>query len=123
MGLMGDKMSKPITEDLFKFSGRRNRKSYFLYFVAVMVVLAIIWGIAAAVASPVLMGVAAIISLGMTISSLAVGAQRCRDFGWTGWAILIQLIPAVGFIFACAMLFVPGNVGQNRYGPDPIPGA
>ncbi len=115
-------MSKPITEDLFTFSGRRNRKSYFLYFVAVMIVLAIVWGVAAAADSVVLMGIAGVISLALTISSLAVGAQRCRDFGWTGWAILIQMIPAVGFIFACAMLFVPGNVGENRYGPDPIPG-
>ena len=122
MGPMGDYMSKPITEDLFTFSGRRNRKSYFLYFVAVMIVLAIVWGVAAAADSVVLMGIAGVISLALTISSLAVGAQRCRDFGWTGWAILIQMIPAVGFIFACAMLFVPGNVGENRYGPDPIPG-
>jgi uncharacterized membrane protein YhaH (DUF805 family) len=49
-----------------------------------------------------------------------VSAQRCRDFGWTGWSVLLSFLPVVGILFSLAIFFVPGNLGANRYGPDPI---
>ena len=122
-------MSKPVFEDLFRFSGRRNRKSYALYLLVSLAIVAVVWAIALAFAfsgtgtGPELSAfvVPAIVSLAAAISGWAVASQRCRDFGWTGWAVLLTLIPAVGWIFALAILFIPGNVGPNRYGPDPIP--
>lgn len=116
-------MSKPVFEGLLTFSGRRNRQSYFLYLLLAGVVLAAIWGLAFAFA---LGGgwagivIALMVSLPVFLSTWAVGGQRCRDFGWTGWAMLITLIPYVGWIFAIAILFIPGNQGGNRYGVDPI---
>ena len=50
---------------------------------------------------------------------LFVGAQRCRDFGWTGWAVLLTLIPLLGKFFWLAMFLIPGTQGENRYGSDP----
>ncbi len=38
-------MSKPVFEDLFRFSGRRNRKSYFLSSLCFLVVLLVEWGL------------------------------------------------------------------------------
>ena len=55
----------------------------------------------------------------LLVANLAVSAQRCRDFGWTGWAILLQLVPIFGWLFLIALFFVPGTHGPNRYGPDP----
>jgi len=122
-------MSKPVFSDLFTFSGRRNRKSYFLYSLLVFVILTIVWivGYVAtgddddSVGMPIV--VASIVSIAIGLSSWIVGAQRCRDFGWTGWSILLTLIPVVGWLFPFVMLFVPGNVGANRYGPDPLQAA
>jgi uncharacterized membrane protein YhaH (DUF805 family) len=51
---------------------------------------------------------------------LAVYTQRCRDFGWSGWAVLIMLVPVVGILFYLALFFIPGTHGPNRYGPDPL---
>jgi uncharacterized membrane protein YhaH (DUF805 family) len=65
--------------------------------------------------------VAGITIVVLAVAETLVSAQRCRDFGWTGWAILISCIPVVGWIFGVAITFVPGNIGPNRYGPDPIP--
>ena len=133
-------MSKPIFEDNFKFSGRRNRKSYFLYGLAIMFVFIILsLVIIAAVPddfignngrgpmqfylsgiSPILAILVGLIGIPVLISIWAVTAQRCRDFGWTGWAALITLIPYLGFIFSLALLFIPGTQGENRYGPDPL---
>lgn len=116
-------MSKPIFSDLFAFHGRRNRKSYVLYVICVFVILAVVWGIAIAITSGSESGapliIAYIISVIVGLSSWIVGAQRCRDFGWSGWAILLNIIPAVGTIFFIAILFVPGTPGPNKFGPDP----
>ena len=117
-------MSKPVTENLFSFSGRRNRKSYIFAMLMWLAVLAVIW-VAATVVSwkadtawpLVFAGVASIPSV---VSSWTCSGQRCRDFGWTGWAVLISLIPYVGVIFTLAIMFVPGTLGVNRYGPDPV---
>jgi uncharacterized membrane protein YhaH (DUF805 family) len=116
-------MSKPVFEDLFTFSGRRNRKSYLLYGLVMTVLLAVIWGIAVVAMYGAGWGalvIAGLVTLPIMVSGWAVGAQRCRDFGWTGWAMLLNLIPCVGWIFSLAILFIPGNQGPNRYGPDPI---
>lgn len=120
-------MSKPVFEDLFTFSGRRNRKSYLLYALAVFgfwILLAMLLVIPAANNSDAgvgIMGIIAILLLIPTVvSSWAVGGQRCRDFGWTAWAVLLTAIPYLGIVFAIAMMVIPGSAGDNRYGPDPI---
>ncbi|HEX4368195.1 MAG TPA: DUF805 domain-containing protein [Rhodopila sp.] len=115
-------MSKPVTEDLFSFSGRRNRKSYILASLLIAAVMILIWCVAGVTAyantSEVMLIVAGLLSIPAVITTWALGSQRCRDFGWTGWAMLITLIPYVGWIFAIAIMFIPGNQGPNRYGPD-----
>lgn len=120
-------MSKPMFEEVFRFSGRRNRQSYLLFNLTVFGVLlggALLVGAASAVlgeaAGAVLFVPAALALVAASIASIIVGAQRCRDFGWTGWAVLITVLPFVGFLFALVMLFLPGTQGPNRYGPDPV---
>lgn len=117
-------MSKPAMEDLFSFNGRRNRKSYILASLAIFALLALLWIVATVLAygSNSLAGllVAGVLSIPAAIVSWAISSQRCRDFGWTGWAVLITLIPYVGWLFAIAIMFIPGNQGANRYGPDPL---
>jgi uncharacterized membrane protein YhaH (DUF805 family) len=116
-------MSKPVFQDIFRFSGRRNRKSYLLYGLTLTIGLAVIWGIAFGLSTNgewTMMVIAGLLTIPAVISSWAVGAQRCRDFGWTGWAILLTFIPYIGWIFALVILFIPGTAGDNRYGPDPV---
>jgi uncharacterized membrane protein YhaH (DUF805 family) len=64
----------------------------------------------------VVIGAAAICAvafLALAVSGWAVSGQRCRDFGWTGWAALITIVPYVGWIFAIALLFIPGTDGGD----------
>ena len=109
------KLSKPVLEDLFTFSGRRNRKSYFLFTLMVLASIVVLTILAFLVGFWIVL-----LGLPIIVSSWAVSAQRCRDFGWTGWAVLITLIPYIGFIFSFAILFIPSNVGKNRYGDSEI---
>lgn len=116
-------MSKPVFQDIFRFSGRRNRKSYFLFGVVSAVGLGAIWGIALGLSRNgewTMMVLAGLLTIPAAVASWAVAAQRCRDFGWTGWAILLTLIPYLGALFALVILFIPGTAGPNRYGPDPL---
>lgn len=126
-------MSKPIFQGWLAFSGRRNRKSYFLLNIVIIAILIPILVVAMTMsyqsiesnslssAKPLMpMLIAYIAAALLLIPMTLAGAQRCRDFGWTGWAILIQFIPYIGWIFPFVMLFVPGTQGRNRYGPDPL---
>lgn len=128
-------MSKPVFEDLFVFSsGRRNRASYFLHSISVASAVIAIVGIFAMSAptafdpgaagysdltSALYVALIGLLIFPFILSSWAVGAQRCRDFGWTGWAILLTALPYIGFLFSLALLFMPGADGENQYGPDP----
>ena len=116
-------MSKPVFEDLFSFEGRRNRKSYLLATLTILAALLVVWGVfigIAAASSWAALAIPIILTIPVVVMAWAIGSQRCRDFGWTGWAILITLLPYVGWIFSLAILFIPGTQGPNRYGPDPL---
>lgn len=132
-------MSKPVLEDIFRFSGRRNRKSYNLYLI-------VSWFVGAGGQMVGTSGEVALVLLGMLImlvvgvSQIAVTTQRFRDFGWTGWSVLIvpgfvvctflaylydvpELVWVIIFLSVCyavALMCVPGSRGDNRYGPDPL---
>ena len=128
-------MSKPVFQDVFRLSGRRNRKSYFLFALSAFTLMAVVALLAVAQMGMLRSGdmskhmaelgmggmaIVGVVLLAISVAGWLVAAQRCRDFGWTGWAVLINLIPYVGWLFGVALLFIPGTYGPNRYGPDPV---
>lgn len=122
-------MSKPVFEDLFKFSGRRNRQSY-IYLLLAQIAAAIVLGIVTIIAVALLGSVAflgwililAVIAgfVAVAVSAWASGSQRIRDFGHSGVWILLTLVPYVGWIVSLAIMFVPSDSGENRYGASCI---
>lgn len=113
-------MSKPVMSSLFSASGRRNRKSYLLFLLALIPLYIVLYILPPAEQDPLAMSLVLALIVVTSVSHCFVQAQRCRDFGWTGWSVLIGLIPLVDLIFAFAVLFIPGTDGDNRYGPDPL---
>lgn len=111
-------MSKPVFEDLFTASGRRNRKSYILYSLASGALIVMIVLVAVALAGDAGLTIATIAILPISLSSWLVGAQRCRDIGRTGWIILLMLLPLVNILFTVALWVMPGTKGENLYGED-----
>jgi uncharacterized membrane protein YhaH (DUF805 family) len=122
-------MSKPVFTDVFAFSGRRNRKSYILlalsqlagFFLAAIVMT----GGAAVMDSAGLVGgimMAAGICgfFAIVVSAWASGSQRIRDFGYSGVWILVTLIPYVGWIASFAIMLIPSDPHDNRYGSSSI---
>ena len=122
-------MSKPVFQDVFKFSGRRNRQSYILVLLAqigALIGLAIAGTIAVALITSVpLLGwllLLAVLAGFITVawSGWATGSQRIRDFGYSGVWILLVLVPYVGWLVSLAIMFVPSTSGENRYGASCI---
>ncbi len=60
-----------------------------------------------------------IFSLAMLIPSIAVAVRRLHDLDKSGWWLLIELIPLVGWIVILVWACTEGTRGPNRFGPDP----
>lgn len=125
-------------KELFSFEGRYNRLRYFLIAVGVSVIgglavliIGMLFGTpdhAAEMAQggvsydvgPVGAVLMILIYIPMIWIGLANSVKRCHDNDWSGWLVLIMLIPVIGFIFALVLLFKKGTAGPNRFGPDPL---
>ena len=124
-------MSRPVFDDVFRFHGQRNRRSYILFTLGawlLMLALTFLLVLVGASASDDAGTAAAVLWLLALVpfawASWTVAAQRCRDVGWTGWAALLAVLPYVGLVFSLALFVIPGTSGPNRHGPDPrAPGA
>lgn len=109
------------------FTGRARRAEYWwytlfnfvLYLVLVGIGLALGAGSSDGSAGTVVLGVLVMIYiLGVLLPTLAVTCRRLHDAGLSGWWQLLGIIP-LGGLAVFIMTVLPGNPGENRYGPDP----
>lgn len=61
----------------------------------------------------------AVYVLAVFLPSLGVTVRRLHDTGRSGWWILIDLVPLVGFIILIVFLATEGNQTDNAHGPNP----
>lgn len=112
---------EPVLQSIFKFEGRRGQKSYVLTMLAIIAVLfvgAMLSAFLAFVSPGLSMLWLVALWAATSIAALLVGAQRIRDFGYSGCWVFLWLLPYVGIILMIAMCFIPSTVGDNKYGPD-----
>ena len=58
-----------------------------------------------------------LLALGIPVVSCAV--RRLHDAGYSGWVLLMGLIPCVGWIIVLYMLAEDTKPYPNKWGPDP----
>lgn len=108
----------------FSVSGRIGRLRYLAWSLVVVLASAGLFGIAgiimaiSSIAGVICMG---LIFIGMLVVNVQIGVQRLHDFGWSGWLLLLNLVPVVGTIFPFVMMLVPGSKDVNRSGSPPPP--
>jgi uncharacterized membrane protein YhaH (DUF805 family) len=140
-----------MSQLLFSFHGRLNRKPYWMTGIAitfvVVIVLLILWALsgehelAGFIAVWVLF---AVLYIPLVWVGLAISAKRLHDRDKSAWWLLLfYAVPSVlsaassyiggwGFILDLAGLAITiwafvelacsrGTIGPNRYGPDPLP--
>lgn len=121
-------VAEPMPEygDLKPFSlqGRIGRLRYLAWSMVLSITaLGLLAAASATLVFSSLIGVplVALVVIGFLVVSVQIGAQRLHDIGWSGWLLLLTLIPVVGSIFPLVMLAVPGSSGVNRFGPPQPP--
>ncbi|MBW9054914.1 DUF805 domain-containing protein [Rhizobium mesosinicum] len=128
-----------LKEKYATFSGRASRSEYwwfYLFYVLAWIGFGIVIGVAAAATggedglSSFVIGLMVIGGLGVLASILpvlAVQVRRFHDRNISGWwylaLIILGLVPYVGLIASIAIFVIsvlPGTVGPNKFGPDPL---
>jgi uncharacterized membrane protein YhaH (DUF805 family) len=122
---------------LFSFEGRINRGTFWKIILG-SIVFVIGLGMLAAIVIPMLAGTETIPETrsegaGGTIAllvavliygagiwiSFASGAKRWHDLDKSGWLVLLNIIPVIGFFTFLYTGFAAGTEGDNRFGAAP----
>ncbi|MCI5112501.1 MAG: DUF805 domain-containing protein [Marivita sp.] len=106
------------------FTGRASRSEFWWWILAVFLTLivvgivdAILFGTGPEAGQPI----SALVSLGLLLPNIAVGARRMHDIGKSGWWLLIGLIPVIGFFVLLYFYVQPSEPETNQYGaPEPF---
>ena len=108
----------------FGVQGRIGRLRYLAWSLVLVLASAPLLGIAAGVfAASELLGGLLLAALGIAamVVGIMFGVQRLHDIGWSGWLLLLTLVPVLGGVFSLLMFIIPGSTEANRYGPPPPP--
>ena len=114
-----------ISDLLFFLDGRVSLSTFWLKFILTM------WGI---FIITVLMDSAlphqksgqtgghlsVLVSLLSIYPSIAISVKRCHDRGYSGWFLLVGVIPLLNIWLWVELYFLGGIPGRNRYGNAPL---
>ena len=114
------------------FTGRARRSEYWWFYLAtflaglVVIVVGLILVVVASAVSDsagsvvtVLFAIVyVVVSLGLVVPTLAVGARRLHDTDRSAWWLLIGLVPFGGIVLLVFWI-LDGTPGPNRFGPSP----
>lgn len=115
---------------IFDFKGRSSRTEYWLYQLSMLIclfpILPLIYlsdedfGILSEISSWIGLIYIILWVIVLTVSYVSISVRRLHDFGRSGWWILLDYLPLIGFVaFICRGL-PKGDSNPNKYGkPSP----
>jgi uncharacterized membrane protein YhaH (DUF805 family) len=109
---------------VFGVQGRIGRVRYLAWSLVLMVSALLAAAVCAGIMSVSLIGgglLAAVAVVAFIVVSIQIGVKRLHDVGWSGWLLLLNLVPFVNSIFPILITVIPGNQGTNQYGPPAPP--
>ncbi|MDB5983810.1 MAG: hypothetical protein JWQ69_4825 [Pseudomonas sp.] len=109
---------------VFTVQGRIGRLRYLAWSLVLMLAILVVATLCALLLTNSLVAGGLIITVAVVafaIVSVQIGVQRLHDAGWSGWLLLINLVPFVGSLFPLLLMIIPGNAGVNQYGPPQPP--
>ena len=105
----------------FSLDGRLSRRQFWLYGVLAL--------LGAALLGHLLLGIARVppktadlvVNLLLLWPAIAVSVKRWHDRDKSGWWVLLNLLPVIGWLWALIDNgFLAGTDGPNRFGPSPL---
>lgn len=108
---------------LFIFEGRSNRKEYIINLLLQILCIVVWFFTQDFINSNSLLSGLYTIMLGSFLITLYIqyfplAVRRLHDFNWSGWRILIMLLP-LGQLLIFWLMFRVGTQGSNEYGELP----
>ncbi|MEQ9506878.1 MAG: DUF805 domain-containing protein [Hyphomonas sp.] len=121
---------RALSSNYFQFYGRARRAEYWsfiLFFVVFLVALFFVDVVIATVFFgiedlegenffPVLSGLFYVYAL---IPSISVTVRRLHDQDISGWLLLVNLVPYIGWLIVFILMFFNSHVRPNKHGPSP----
>lgn len=107
-----------VIRNYLGFSGRASRKEYW-NFVLWNFIIGVLLGIIAAIIGDKDRIINLLYGLAVLTPSLAVGARRLHDINFSGWWLLLGLIPFIGAIILAIFALKNSQPGDNKYGSSP----
>jgi uncharacterized membrane protein YhaH (DUF805 family) len=99
------------------FDGRASRPEFWWYQLCNVIIVAVLTVIGHAVNDR--NAIADLYNLAVLLPSLAVGIRRLHDINRSGWWLLLNLLPIIGWIIIIIWAASAGTPGPNRYGVGP----
>ncbi len=111
-------------DKLLKFDGRIRRMGWWIAGIAVSIVSSVFDNVVNEDSNILALLLFLAVGLVFWLIGLSISVRRWHDHNKSGWWVLINLIPIIGWIYSLVMLgFMPGDQGHNNYGPPPVEGA
>ncbi|MGY2897120.1 DUF805 domain-containing protein [Deinococcus sp. UYEF24] len=60
-----------------------------------------------------------IVQLAVLLPALGLSVRRLHDAGFSGWLLLIGLVPGIGGIALLVLMLQDSQSGANKWGPNP----
>lgn len=98
------------------FKGRASRSEYWSFTLIGLAIQIVLMFIGKLIDFPYL---SSIFSVFIILPNIAVSVRRLHDVGKSGWMLLINLIPIIGFIWLLVLMLRKSDAGDNKYGPNP----
>jgi len=117
-----------LLNEIYTTEGRLNRLRYLKYQVMwtlISAVIGFILGFAGGFLSGSTQSLLVTVPTGIWsfiagVGNIMLSIRRLHDLNKSGWFLLIALIPIIDIIFLLYIWLMPGTVGYNKYGADPL---
>jgi uncharacterized membrane protein YhaH (DUF805 family) len=116
-----DAETMPPLRLFFSLRGRLSRRQFWLYGVLTLLGLAMLAHALLDIARVRAPTADLIVNLLLVWPALAVSVKRWHDRDRSGWWVLVNLVPVIGWLWALIDNgFLRGTSGRNRFGADPL---
>jgi uncharacterized membrane protein YhaH (DUF805 family) len=111
----------PPRRMLLSLQGRITRREFWLWGVLALLGLALLLQALLGIAGIAPASAERLVNLVLVWPAVAVSVKRWHDRDKSGWWLLINLVPVVGWLWALVENgLLRGTPGPNRFGDDPL---
>jgi uncharacterized membrane protein YhaH (DUF805 family) len=114
---------KVIKDNYANFGGRARRQEYWMFALIQIIIFTFLVFLSSFLDDILSFNISitlfSIYFLATLVPWLAVNVRRLHDIGKSGTYFFVNLIPLIGRIWFLILVCSNGNIGSNKYGPDP----